>query len=44
VGEKRLAGEQRCDQSGERRKQQHAPAPEGQQNQKAEPDQDAEKP
>ena len=44
VGEQRLAGEQRCDQGRERRQQQHAPAPEGERDQKAEPDQDAEKP
>ena len=29
--------------AGERRKQQHAPAPEGERDQQAEPDQDAEK-
>ena len=44
VGQQRLAGEQRCDQGRERRQQQHAPAPEGERDQKAEPDQDAEKP
>jgi hypothetical protein len=44
VGKQRLAGKQRCDQGGKRRKQQYAPAPEGERDQQAEPDQDAKKP
>ena len=43
VGQQRLAGEQRRDQGRQRRQQQHAPAAEGERDQQAEAEQDAEK-
>jgi hypothetical protein len=44
VREQRLVGKQRRDRSGERREQQHAPAPKGERDQQAEPNQDPEEP